>query len=183
MIKSKRLLTLAGLVPFLASCNGIRDFINEVPDITKLFVGGYPIVTTYDGESYDYYLYLKFSKSYDDSMEYDVEIDLNNSQLARFGKTESGVPRYVDVGSYFVNDNQISSKSIDQFFKDGGIILLWTSVGRYDSEKPFCSGVSCIYKSGCIVSLSTISSNGEKLRMYVCDYLKEEFSFFGGAFK
>jgi len=185
----KILIPLMAVAPLMTSCSANpEDWIVQVKDSSKLYIGGYK--TAKEKEStgtYDYCLYLKFENSdtafssSSNDLSYDLEIDLNDGYFLSYGqKGDNGDPVFCDIGSFY--ENFVSNKGgtdIATFFTDGNYISVFSSVGKLDNDRPFVSKKARIGTSGQFVCVSTIESSGEELSYSVAYIYKEKFVFGG----
>jgi len=189
----KMLVSLMAVAPLITSCSANpEDWIVQVKDSSKLYIGGYKTVKEKESTgTYDYCLYLKFENSdvafssSSNDLSYDLEIDLNTGYYQSYGQTgdktgDNGDPVFCDIGSFY--ENSVSNKGgtdIATFFTDGNYISIFTSVGKLDKDRPYVSKKARIGTSGQFVCVSTIGSSGEELSYSVAYIYKEKFAFGG----
>lgn len=180
--RSVALLLLSLSLP-LYGCNpenGLPDFVTREIDTSVLYVGGYPVVQdSVSGDRYDQFLYVDFLSNGEthDEGDRDIEVNLNSGTLENaFSSTKDSlgnVPAFYDIGKDAIRGT--SYESIEEFFSDGGRVVLFTSAGRMNSFRNFLSAPIEFSRSGVVIALSTISTAGEEPSFTIANVYRESF--------
>ncbi|MFA6861583.1 MAG: hypothetical protein WCR56_04310 [Bacilli bacterium] len=193
-MKKKMIVALLPLLFLASSCSiNPTDWITKTVDFSKLYIGGYPTISSKDDSSeiHDYFLYVSFENSSVSfkkevtDYSYDVEINLNSGSLKSYGqKGDDGNPVFYDVGSYFSDSGSFFNySSLKSYFAEGNYCTVFSSVGRLvkgnPSESPYVSSKARIGASGQMICVNTISAPDEQLTYSVSSVYKEEFVFGG----